>query len=156
MSTRDGWVTDVTERGGPETPTVATPPGEASFGFVLRDQRKTIFVGAVLGVAAFWVLGQLGEWTLAASLAVGVVLGLLNHLATEYWGLRVVTSGEQLTRNRLVMSTLARLVVISVVAVAVAVWLWPDGIGVFFGLAIFRLIALTMTTVPLLKELKNQ
>jgi hypothetical protein len=54
------------------------------------------------------------------------------------------------------MSTMIRLVVVSVAAVAIAVWFWPDGIGVFFGLAVFRLIALVMTTVPLLKELKKQ
>jgi len=29
-------------------------------------------------------------------------------------------------------------------------------LGLLFGLAIFRLIALVMTTMPLLKELKNQ
>jgi hypothetical protein len=40
--------------------------------------------------------------------------------------------------------------------VAIAVAFWPDGIGAFFGLAVFRLIALVMTTAPLLKELKKQ
>jgi uncharacterized membrane protein YhhN len=54
------------------------------------------------------------------------------------------------------MSTLVRLLVLSVVAVGIAVWFWPDGIGLLFGLAIFRLIALVMTTMPLLKELKDQ
>jgi len=85
----------------------------------------------------------------------GVALGLLNHLTTEFWLLRIITSGEQPTRNKLAASTLLRLLVLSVVAVGIAVWFWPDGIGLLFGLAIFRLIALVMTTVPLLKELKN-
>jgi hypothetical protein len=135
-----------------------SPPaaGHASYGQVVRDQKKTILVAVVLSVAAYWVLGQLGEWTLAGCLAAGVVLGLLNHLATEYWLLRLLTSGEEPTRNRLAMSTMTRLVVVSVAAVAIAVWFWPDGIGVFFGLAVFRLIALVMTTLPLLKELKKQ
>ena len=134
----------------------ATEPGTASFGRVLRDQRKTLVVALVLAVAAYWVLGQLGEWTLAGGIAVGVALGLLNHLATEYWLLRLITSGEEPTRNRLAMSTMVRLVVVSVAAVAIAVWFWPDGIGVFFGLAVFRLLAIVMTTAPLLKELRKQ
>ncbi len=138
-----------------ETTTAATT-GEASIGRVLRDQRKTILVAVVLSIAAYWVLGSLGEWTLAGCIAAGVGLGLLNHLATEYWLLRIITSGEEPTRNRLAMSTLVRLLVLSVVAVGIAVWFWPDGIGLLFGLAIFRLIALVMTTMPLLKELKNQ
>lgn len=130
--------------------------GHASFARVLRDQRKTIVVALVLAVAAYWILGQLGEWTLAGCLVAGVVLGLLNHLATEYWLLRLLTSGEEPTKNRLAMSTMTRLVVVSVAAVAIGVAFWPDGIGAFFGLAVFRLIALVMTTVPLLKELKKQ
>ena len=128
----------------------------ATIGRVIRDQRKTIVVAFVLAVAAYWVLGQLDEWTLAGCIAGGVGLALLNHLATEYWLLRIITSGEQPTRNKLAMSTLLRLVVLSVVAIGIAVWFWPEGIGLFFGLAIFRLIALVMTTVPLLKELKHQ
>lgn len=122
---------------------------------VVRDQRKTLWVALAMMVAALW-LGQLDRWALAGCVAVGVFLGLCNHLATEYWLLRIITSGEEPTRNRLAMSTLVRLLVLSVVAVGIAVWFWPDGIGLLFGLAIFRLIALVMTTMPLLKELKNQ
>src|SRR3954465_1408262 len=142
----------------PETSSGATNPPDlapATIGRVVRDQRKTIGVAIVLGVAAYWVLGQLGEWTLAGCIAGGVALGLVNHLVTEFWLLRIITSGEQPTRNQLAMSTLVRLLVLSVVAVGIAVWFWPDGIGLLFGLAIFRLIALVMTTMPLLKELKN-
>ena len=130
--------------------------GPASFWRVVRDQRKTILVAVVLSAAAYWVLGQLGEWRLAGCIAGGIGLGLLNHLATEFWLLRIITSGQQPTRNKLAFSTLVRLLVLSVVAVGIAVWFWPDGIGLLFGLAIFRLIALVMTTVPLLKELKEQ
>src|SRR3954447_24933365 len=77
--------------------------GQATFGRVIRDQRKTIVVAIVLAAAAYWVLGQIGEWTLAGCIAGGVALGLLNHLATEYWLLRIITSGEQPTRNKLAM-----------------------------------------------------
>jgi hypothetical protein len=139
----------------PETTTPADL-GPATFRRVVRDQRKTIGVAVVLGVAAYWVLGQLGEWTLAGCIAGGVALGLANHLFTEFWLLRIITSGEQPTRKELAMSTLLRLLVLSVVAVGIAVWFWPDGIGLLLGLAVFRLIALVMTGLPLLKELKQQ
>jgi hypothetical protein len=139
----------------PET-TAQADLGPASFGRVIRDQRKTIIVAFVLGGAAYWVLGQLGEWTLAGCIAGGVALGLLNHLVTEYWLLRLITSGEQPTRKELAMSTLLRLLVLSGIAIGIAVWFWPDGIGLLLGLAVFRLIALVMTGLPLLKELKQQ
>lgn len=149
LSMRDG-VTHATEPGQP-----AGLPERASVGRVLRDQRKTILVALALVVASFWVVGQLDEWTLAGCIAGGVALGLANHLATELWLLRLITSGEEPTRNNLIASTILRLAVLSVVAVGIAVWFWPDGIGLLFGLAIFRMIALVMTTVPLLKELKH-
>lgn len=138
----------------------ATPGGErptkASLLTVLRAQRKIIGVALVLAVAAFWVAGQFGEWRLAAAISVGVGLGLANHVFTEFWLLKIIVNGEQPTRATMMRSTLVRLLVVTVVAVSVAVVWWPDGIGLLLGLAVFRLIALVMTTIPLLKELKSQ
>jgi hypothetical protein len=132
-------------------------PGEkASPWRVLRDQRKVVLVALVLVVADYWILIQLGRWTLAGCIAGGIALGLANHLVTEYWLLRLLASGQQPTRSRLVAATITRLAVLSVVAVGCAVAFWPDGIGLLLGLAVFRLIALVMTTIPLLKELKAQ
>jgi hypothetical protein len=130
-------------------------PADASFVRVLRDQRKTILVAVALAGAAFWIAGQLGRWELAGCIAGGVSLGLVNHLMTEFWLLRIITSGEQPTRNQMIASTLGRLGVLTVVAVGAAVAFWPNGIGLLLGLAIFRLIALMMTSVTLLKELKT-
>ena len=137
------------------TSTEPLPTGKPSILRVLRDQRKTCLVALGLMVASFWIAGQLGEWRLAGCIAGGVFLGLVNHLVTEYWLLKTITSGATPTRNQMIVSTVMRLAVLTVVAVGFAVIFWPDGIGLLLGLAIFRLIALVMTTLPLLKELKN-
>ena len=131
-----------------------TPP-KATIWRVVKDQRKIEMVALGLMVAGFWIVGQLGEWRLAACIAVGVAFGVVNHLATEYWLLKLISSGAQPSRNQMIMSTVIRLTVLTVLAIGVAVFFWPDGIGLLLGLAIFRLIALVMTTIPLLKELKN-
>jgi len=138
------------------TEAVVAGPKKASVRKVVRDQRKTLVVALCMAIAAYWVIGQLGEWRLAGCLAIGVGLGLLNHLATEYWLLRIITSGEEPSRNRMIRSTIARLSLLSIVAVGLTILMWPDGVGVLIGLAIFRLIALTMTSITLLKELKEQ
>jgi len=138
------------------TEAVVAGPKQASVRKVVRDQRKTLVVALCMAIAAYWVIGQLGEWRLAGCLAIGVGLGLLNHLATEYWLLRIITSGEEPSRNRMIRSTIARLSLLSIVAVGLTILMWPDGVGVLIGLAIFRLIALTMTSITLLKELKEQ
>jgi hypothetical protein len=139
----------------PSGPADLAPGDRTSVLRVLRDQRKTLVLAAALVAATFWVAGQLGEWRLAACIAGGIALGLVNHLATEYWLMRIIASGEQPTRNKMIASTMTRLIVLTVVAVGIAVMFWPDGIGLLLGLALFRLIALVMTGLPLLKELKN-
>lgn len=139
------------------TPTqpVINPGERASILRVLKDQRKAILVALGLAIAVYWVAGQLGEWTLAGCIAGGIGLGLVNHLATEYWLLRIITSGAEPTRNEMIFATVARLTVLTAAAVTIAVLFWPDGIGLLLGLAIFRLVALVMTSVPLLKELRK-
>jgi hypothetical protein len=138
------------------SPSTEIAPGDRpSVLRVLRDQRKIVILAAALMAGTYWVSGQLGEWRLAACIAGGIALGLLNHLATEYWLMRIISSGEQPTRNKMIASTMTRLLVLTVVAVGIAVMFWPDGIGLLLGLALFRLIALVMTGLPLLKELKK-
>jgi hypothetical protein len=134
----------------------ALPAGRPSVLRVVRDQRKTVSVALGLVVASFWIIGQLGEWRLAACVAGGVLLGLVNHLVTELWLLKTISGGTQPSRGQMVRSTIARLAVLTAIAIAIAVFFWPDGIGLLLGLAIFRLIALVMTTIPLLRQLKEE
>lgn len=143
------------------TPTGSVEPGavepgtRATLGRVIADQRKTILVAVVLMVASLWIAGPLGEWVLAGCICIGIALGLANHLATELWLLKIITSGDQPSRNKMAGSTFIRLLILTVVAVGIAVAFWPSGIGLLIGLALFRLIALVMTSLPLLKELKK-
>jgi hypothetical protein len=130
-------------------------PERASVLKVLRDQRKIVLLAVVLAVAVFWIAGPMGEWRLGAALSIGVFLGLVNHLVTEYWLLRVITSGGEPSRASMVRSTIVRLAVLTVFALGIAVIFWPEGVALLLGLAIFRLIALVMTGLPLLQELKE-
>lgn len=123
---------------------------------VLRAQRKANLAALVFVVAAFWIAGPLGEWRLGGCIAAGVALGWANHIATELWLGRLIASGEQPTRNKLMVSTIVRLAVVAIVGVGIAAAFWPDGVGLLLGLALYRLIALVMTGLPLLKELKQQ
>jgi len=91
----------------------------------------------------------------AAFLAAGILLGLGNHIATEFSLLKMIASGEQLTRMEIAGSALVRLLVVSGVAAAVAIIFWSTGIIALIGLALFRLITLVMTGIPLVKELSK-
>ncbi|MFY9913292.1 MAG: hypothetical protein WAK18_01400 [Nocardioidaceae bacterium] len=126
-----------------------------TFGTVLRDQRRVLIVALCLSVAGFWIFGPMNDWDIAAFLAVGILMGLVNHVATEYSLLKMISSGAELTRGEIAASALVRLLFVAGAAAAVAVIFWSTGIVALIGLALFRLLTLVMTGIPLLKELSK-
>ena len=134
-------------------PAVPMPP--ATIGRAVRNQRRAVLLAGALVVASIWISIPLGEWRIGLFLAAGFVLGLLNHVLTEYALQKAISSGNPMTRQAYASSSLVRLAVISVLGLGVAAIYWPDGAAVIFGLAIFHMIALTLTAIPLLREVRK-
>ena len=142
--------TDIPQ-GAEQTPTPAEP---ASMKRAVLNQRRALILAIVLAVGAFWV--TFGNWQMGALAAAGVALGLINHILTEFAIQKAIAAEDPVTRNAYARSSLLRLAVISLAAFALAAVFWEQGgIGVLFGLAIFHLIALTLTAIPLLREVRN-
>jgi hypothetical protein len=133
----------------------ATSMPTPSVGQAVRNQRRAAVLAAGLVVASIWVAIPLGEWRIGVFLAAGFVLGLVNHIGTEYALQKAISSGTPMTRQMWASSSLARLAVISVAGFAIAAIFWPDGAAVIFGIAIFHLVALTLTAIPLLREVRK-
>ena len=132
----------------------ATPAEPASVTRAVLNQRRAIVLALVLSVGAFWV--TFGDWQMGALAAAGVALGLVNHILTEYAIQKAIAAEDPVTRNAYARSSLIRLGLISVAAFGLATAFWDQGgVGVLFGLAIFHLIALTLTAIPLLREVRN-
>ncbi|MGH3497586.1 MAG: ATP synthase subunit I [Nocardioidaceae bacterium] len=121
----------------------------------VANQKRAILLAVAVAVVACWFGIAFGHWAVGVFLAIGIMLSLVNHVLTELSLLRSVQSGDLLTRKQFAMSSLVRLMAISLCAVAIAVVFWPDGLAVFFGLAIFHFITLVFTGFPLLKEIKK-
>lgn len=139
----------------PSEMALASPSAPPSLRRAVLNQRRALLLAAILVVGSFWV--TLGDWDKGALLAAGVVLGAINHVMTEYAIQKAVASDDPVTRNAYARSSLMRLALISVVAFALAAGFWDrGGVCVLFGLAIFHLIALALTAIPLLREVRNQ
>lgn len=132
---------------------VAAP--RASLAAVARRQRVTVLLALALALAAVVAGVGFDGWLGGVFFAVGVGLSLLNALLTERSMMRMTASGDDLSRSQFAMSALARLAVISVVALALVVVFWPDGGLVLAGLALFQLMTIVLTGLPLLKELRE-
>lgn len=122
----------------------------------VRNQRRALIMAGCLVVAAIWISVPLGEWQSGLFLAIGIALGAINHVLTEHVLLRSVEAGDLPTRKQYAASSLFRLMGVSLVAVALAAFFWPYGAAVLFGLAIFHLIALVLTGIPLLREVRKE
>lgn len=135
--------------------TDSKPLPPPSLGRAVVNQRRAMILAGVLVIGSFWV--TFGDWAMGALAASGVVLGAINHVLTEYAIQKAVASENAVTRNAYARTSLIRLGVISLAAFALATVFWDrGGIAVLFGLAIFHLIALTLTAIPLLREVRNQ
>ena len=122
----------------------------------IRNQKRALITAGCLVIASIWISVPLGEWRSGMFLAIGIVLGALNHLLTEHYLLRQVEGGELPTRKQYAASSAFRLLGISGIAVVLALVFWPHGAAVLFGLAIFHLIALVFTGIPLLREVRKE
>ncbi len=116
--------------------------------------RRSWQMAAVVTVVAVGVLVILGYGLFGLFLAVGVALGLANSWAV----MRAVANfaNTQPSKVKFSGSVLARLAVITVLALACAYLFRPAGIAVFAGLALFQFLAIVSSMLPLIKEIRQK
>ena len=87
-------------------------------------------------------------------LVVGVALGTLNMWLAVRSVARFATSRP--SKARFSGSVLGRLAVITVVALVMAWLVRPAGMAIFAGLALFQVLAIVSSMLPLIKEIRQK
>jgi hypothetical protein len=116
--------------------------------------RRVVPIAAGLGAASFVVAVPTGYPLAGAFFCGGLGLGLLNTALVQRSAARFAASADP-DKRRFALSVLARLALITALAVGVALVVPPDGLAVFAGLAVCQLLMIFMASVPLLKELRQ-
>ncbi|HSZ31565.1 MAG TPA: hypothetical protein VK784_17620 [Pseudonocardiaceae bacterium] len=116
--------------------------------------RRAMPIAACLGAASFVVLAPMGYPLSAVFFCGGLGLGLLNTALVQRSAARFAASGDP-NKRRFAVSVLARLTLITGLAVGLALALQPEGLGVFAGLAVLQLVMIFIASVPLVKELRQ-
>ena len=116
--------------------------------------RRAMPIAAGLGAVSFVVLAPMGYPLAALFFCGGLGLGLLNTSLVQRSAARFAASGDP-NKRRFAVSVLARLSLITALAVGLALALQPEGLGVFAGLAIFQLVMIFIASVPLVRELRQ-
>ncbi len=119
------------------------------------DMRRPFLMAAATGVLALVVSGLLGHILMGVFGVVGLGLGLLNTRLVQR-SVGKVTITENPSKKALAFSALGRLAIITAIALGVGLFIRPDGIGIFLGLAVFQLIIIASTSASAVKGLRQQ
>ena len=116
--------------------------------------RRAMPIAAGLGAVSFVVLAPMGYPLTAVFFCGGLGLGLLNTSLVQRSAARFAASGDP-NKRKFAVSVLARLTLITALAVGLALALQPEGLGVFAGLAVFQLLMIFIAMGPLVRELRQ-
>jgi uncharacterized membrane protein YesL len=122
---------------------------------VLINLRRPLIVATALAVIGIVVAVIFSHPVMGILFAIGLGMGLYNARLLQKQVVKVI-SGENPTKRQITGSSVQRLGVLTLIALAMGYFLRPDGLGVFFGLAVFQLVFMAHTIVPVLKERRHQ
>ncbi|WP_155981798.1 hypothetical protein [Nocardia sp. BMG111209] len=116
--------------------------------------RRAAYIAVAFGVLALVATGPLHRLLLGVFLCVGLGLGWLNATLT-YRTVTRITRSETPSKQALLATTAFRLLGLTALAIVVGILARPNGIGIFFGVAVFQVIMVLQTVVPELKALRE-
>ena len=128
-------------------PVVYTPVSAAA------NLRRSTLVGAVLGALAIVVTSMYGHPLMGVFGCVGIALGALNNRMLQTSVIRYASTPE-VGKKQFRRGVMARLGLITLLALAVGVFVQPDGLGVFVGLAVLQVLMLIGAAVPVFRSLR--
>ncbi len=108
-----------------------------------------------MGITAVAVLaaGLLGHPMVGVFFGIGLLLGLLNALLVRR-SVESITSQAHPLKRSMAANSASRLAIITVIGLIIAYVFRPAGLGVVFGLALFQVLLVVSTAVPVWTKLR--
>jgi len=135
---------------------VTTPAQDAPLVFpsvAFRPVRLFVICIALTAVAVLGA-GLSGRLMLGVFFGVGLLLGLLNALLVQR-SVGSITAKDQPLKSSMALNSAARLAIITVIGLIIAYWFRPNGLGALFGLALFQVLLVLSTALPVWKKLRT-
>lgn len=121
---------------------------------VFRPVRLAVICIA-LTAAATALGGYLGHVLFGLFFGVGLGLGLTNALLIRR-SVASITAGAHPLKSKMALNSATRLLIISVIALVIAYLFKPEGLGVLGGLALFEVLLVASTALPVVKKLRAE
>lgn len=94
-----------------------------------------------------------GHLMVGVFFGVGLLLGLLNALLVRR-SVASITAKEHPMKSTMALNSATRLAIITVIGLVIAYIFRPAGLGVVFGLALFQVVLVLSTALPVWKKLR--
>ncbi len=117
--------------------------------------RRATAIAFALGALVLMASGLLDRLLLGVFISAGLALGWINAQIT-WMSIVRITDAETPSKQKLALSSAARLIILTGLSIVVAFFTRPYGVGIFFGLAVFQLILVLHTALPEVKGLRQQ
>ena len=117
--------------------------------------RRPVIISVIVGAVGLVTCIVLGHPVMGILGVIGLGLGLFNGRLLQRATLKAI-SGDNPTKRAMIGSSAQRLMMITLLALALGFFVRPDGLGVFVGLAVYQLINIAHTAAPVVKELRTR
>ena len=134
---------------------MTTPAQDAPLVFpsvAFRPLRLLVICG-VLAALATLAAGLLGHPMIGVFFGIGLVLGLLNAVLVQR-SVDAITAEAHPLKRKMAVNSATRLLVMTVIGLTIAFIFRPQGLGVVFGMALFQVVLVLSTALPVMKKIK--
>lgn len=97
--------------------------------------------------------GLLGHVMVGVFFGIGLGLGLLNAVLVQR-SVEAITAEAHPLKSKMALNSATRLLVMTVIGLTIAFIFRPQGLGVVFGMALFQVVLVISTALPVMKKLK--
>jgi dipeptide/tripeptide permease len=134
---------------------VTTPAQDAPLVFpsVAFRPIRLLVISLVLTAAAIVAAGSLRHPMFGVFFGIGLLMGLLNAVLVRR-SVAVITANAHPLKKKMALNSAGRLLVISVIGLIIAFIFRPEGLGVVFGLALFQMLLVLSTALPVWQKMR--
>ena len=124
------------------------------FPSVVFQPVKLLVICAALTVLATALAAWAGQPMIGIFFGIGLGLGLINALLVRR-SVAAITSDAHPLKHKMAMNSATRLLIITTIGLIIAFVFRPPGIGVLFGLALFQVVLVISTALPVWKKIRS-
>lgn len=136
---------------------MTTPAHDAPLVFpsVAFRPLRLVLICIALTAVVVGAAAAVGHASLGLFFGLGLGLGLLNAVLVQR-SVESITAVAHPLKRKMAMNSATRLLVITVIGLTIAFIFRPTGLGVVFGLALFQVLLVLTTALPVMKALRKE